>query len=101
LRPFNSKNFYGFGKTLDHNLEILGRLRELLALGKPIVVGASRKSFIGKLTGANLDNRLEGSIAAAVLAIREGASIVRVHDVVETVRALRVADAIMKSTRNP
>lgn len=91
----------GFGKTLDHNLEILGRLRELLALGKPIVVGASRKSFIGKLTGANLDNRLEGSIAAAVLAIREGASIVRVHDVVETVRALRVADAIMKSTRNP
>ena len=90
----------GFGKTLDHNLEILGRLGELLTVGKPIVVGASRKSFIGKLTGAEPGRRLEGSIAAAVLAVREGASFVRVHDVAETVEALKVADAIMKSVKN-
>ena len=91
----------GFGKTLNHNLELLGRLRELRSIGKPIVVGVSRKSFIGKLTGTDADSRLEGSIAAVVLAIREGASIVRVHDVAETVRALRVADGIMKMTRIP
>jgi len=90
----------GFGKTLDHNLEILGRLGELLTVGKPIVVGASRKSFIGKLTGAEPGRRLEGSVAAAVLAVREGASFVRVHDVAETVEALMVADAIMKSVKN-
>lgn len=91
----------GFGKTLNHNLELLGRLRELRSIGKPIVVGVSRKSFIGKLTGMDADGRLEGSIAAVVLAIREGASIVRVHDVAETVRALRVADGIMKMTGIP
>lgn len=85
----------GFGKTAEHNLEILGRLRELKALGKPIVIGVSRKAFIGKLTGQTADHRLEGSVAAAVLAVREGADIVRVHDVPETVQALRVSSAIM------
>lgn len=90
----------GFGKTLDHNLEIIARLRELKVLGKPIVIGVSRKSFIGKLTGRPTDERLEGSIAAAVLAIGAGADIVRVHDVGETIRALRVAAAISSATKN-
>jgi dihydropteroate synthase len=84
----------GFGKTLEHNLEILARLRELKALGKPIVIGVSRKSFIGKITGLPPEQRLEGSLAAAILAVREGADVVRVHDVPETVRALRVANSI-------
>jgi dihydropteroate synthase len=84
----------GFGKTLDHNLEILGRLSEFKILGKPIVIGVSRKAFIGKLTGQPPGNRLEGSIAAALLAVREGADMVRVHDVPETVRALKVSSGI-------
>ena len=85
----------GFGKTVEHNLEILARLRELKSLGKPVVIGVSRKSFVGKLTGAPAQERLEGSIAAAVLAVKEGADIVRVHDVPETVKALKVANAII------
>ena len=89
----------GFGKTMDHNLEIIARLRELKVLGKPIVIGVSRKSFIGKLTGSPTDDRLEGSIAAAVLAIENGADIVRVHDVEETIAALRVAEAIRSATK--
>ncbi|MBN1677817.1 MAG: dihydropteroate synthase [Candidatus Thermoplasmatota archaeon] len=84
----------GFGKTLDHNLEILARLREFKALGKPLVLGASRKAFIGKLTGRPANDRLGGSIAAAVIAVMHGADIVRVHDVGETVSALRTARAI-------
>jgi dihydropteroate synthase len=85
----------GFGKTLTHNLELLRRLRELTSLGRPVLVGVSRKGFIGELTGANdpLD-RLEGSLAAAALSVGRGARIVRVHDVAATVRAVRVADAI-------
>ena len=85
----------GFDKTIDHNLEILRRLREFKALGKPIVVGVSRKSFIGRISGLPSSERLPGSIAAAILAVREGANIVRVHDVAETAKALRVAHAIM------
>ena len=85
----------GFGKTLDHNLQILSRLREFRSFGKPIVIGVSRKSFIGKITGLPPEQRLEGSIAAAVMAVRNGADIVRVHDVSETVRALKVAHAII------
>ncbi len=81
----------GFGKTVDHNLEIIARLSELRALGKPVVIGVSRKSFIGKISGLPPEERLEGSLAAAVLAVRNGADIVRVHDVAETARALRVA----------
>ena len=85
----------GFGKTLEHNLEILARLGEFKSLGKPIVIGVSRKSFIGKLTGRPADQRLGGSVAAAVLAVRNGADIVRVHDVRETVDAMRTSGAIM------
>lgn len=80
----------GFGKTLEHNLEIIARLGELKSLGKPIAIGVSRKAFIGKLTGLPPEERTEGSLAAAVLAVREGASIVRVHDVRQTVQALAV-----------
>lgn len=89
----------GFGKTLDHNLEIIARLRELRVLGKPVVIGVSRKSFIGKITGLPPEERLEGSIAAAVLAARNGADILRVHDVAETVKALRAATPILRKER--
>jgi dihydropteroate synthase len=81
----------GFGKTLDHNLALLASLRELAATGFPVLVGASRKSFIGALTGgAPPDDRLEGSLAVAVWAVCNGARMVRVHDVAPTVRALRL-----------
>jgi dihydropteroate synthase len=85
----------GFGKTLGHNLEILRRLREFRSLGRPILVGTSRKSFIGKILDVDVGERLEGSLAAAVVAASRGAHILRVHDVKETARALRVADAIL------
>jgi len=86
----------GFGKTPAHNIEILQRLGELRGLARPLLVGASRKSTIGLLLGgAPPEERLEGSLALAVLAAERGADIVRVHDVAETVRALRVADAVI------
>ncbi len=85
----------GFGKALDHNLEILNRLGEFRSLGRPILVGPSRKSFIGTVLDLDIHERLEGSLAAAVLAASKGANIVRVHDVKETLRAVRLADAIM------
>jgi len=85
----------GFGKRAEHNLEILRRLGELRTLGSPILVGPSRKSFIGAVTGLEPEQRLEGTMAACVLAARHGANVVRVHDVKETVRALRLADAVM------
>jgi dihydropteroate synthase len=84
----------GFGKTVNHNLEILARLREFKSLGKPLVIGASRKGFIGKISGALVDQRLPGSLAVAVLAVREGADVVRVHDVPETAQALKLEQAI-------
>lgn len=86
----------GFGKTLAHNLEIIKRLSEFTELGYPILVGASRKSMIGEILGAGPENRLEGSLAVAVASIMNGASILRVHDVAETVRAARVADAVLR-----
>ena len=86
----------GFGKTPAHNIELLRRLRELRGPARPVLVGASRKSTIGLLLdGAPPDRRLEGSLALAVLAAANGADIVRVHDVAETVRALRVGDAVV------
>jgi dihydropteroate synthase len=81
----------GFGKTLAHNLEVLGRLGELVAEGFPVVVGTSRKSFIGHLTGgAPPDDRLEGSLATAVWAMTRGAAMVRAHDIPATVEAARL-----------
>jgi dihydropteroate synthase len=84
----------GFGKTVPHNLTILDRLVEFRELGRPILVGASRKWFIGLVGGGEVDERLGGSIAAAVMAVAGGADIVRVHDVAETVQAVRVAHAV-------
>ncbi|MBI5169371.1 MAG: dihydropteroate synthase [Candidatus Eisenbacteria bacterium] len=84
----------GFAKSGEQSLELLARTAELAALGRPLLVGASRKSFLSRLLdGAPADQRLEGSLAAAALAVFEGAAIVRVHDVAATVRAVRVADA--------
>jgi dihydropteroate synthase len=85
----------GFGKTTAHNLELLRRLDELGGLGFPVLVGASRKRFIGEITGTpEPRERLAGSVAAALAAVRHGASIVRVHDVIATVQALAVQSAI-------
>ena len=85
----------GFGKTVEHNLELLRRLGELTALGRPLVVGTSRKSFIGRLDGSTADRRLGGSIASSVLAAIAGAAVLRVHDVAETAQALTFADAVL------
>ena len=85
----------GFGKRLEHNLEILKKLNKLESLGKPILVGLSRKSFIGKVLDLPLGERLEGSLAALAVAIQNGAKIIRVHDVKESKRAARMVDAIL------
>ncbi|KAB2956271.1 MAG: dihydropteroate synthase, partial [Thermoanaerobaculia bacterium] len=87
----------GFGKTAAQNLELLARLEDLVALGSPLLVGASRKSFIGHVTGAAPSERLEGSLAAAGWAARGGAAILRVHDVLATRRFLDVSRAIATS----
>jgi dihydropteroate synthase len=87
----------GFGKTVDHNLALLGAVPALRLLGAAVMVGASRKGFIGTLTGVeDPAARLEGSLAVAVLAAAHGADLVRVHDVEATVRALKVADAVVR-----
>ena len=80
----------GFGKTVEHNVELLRRQRELLALGRPLLVGWSRKSTLGALTGRVVGDRLAASLAAALAALVQGASILRVHDVAATVDALKV-----------
>jgi dihydropteroate synthase len=89
----------GFGKTMEHNLELLRRLGELRDLGRPIVVGTSRKSFIGKLTGAPVDQRLGGTIASCALAYANGAEMLRVHDVGPVREALTTAAAILDPER--
>jgi len=86
----------GFGKTVEHNLELLRRLEELVALGRPLVVGTSRKSFLGRLTGRAADDRLPGTIATNVLALERGASVFRVHDVAPVADALAVAAATVR-----
>ncbi|MGH2762069.1 MAG: dihydropteroate synthase [Thermoleophilaceae bacterium] len=84
----------GFGKTVAHNLELLRRLDEIVAIGRPVVVGTSRKSFLGKLTGDRpAEERLPGTIATNVLALERGASVFRVHDVAPVADALAVAAA--------
>ncbi|MFL5832470.1 MAG: dihydropteroate synthase [Solirubrobacterales bacterium] len=85
----------GFGKTAAHNMELLRRLGELRGLGRPLVIGTSRKSFIGKLDGSAAGERLGGTIASSVLAAAEGAEVLRVHDVAEMRQALTVAAAIL------
>jgi dihydropteroate synthase len=83
----------GFGKTLEHNLELLRRLSELVAIGRPVVIGTSRKSFLGRITGREVDERLAGTIATNVLAYERGARVFRVHDVAPVRDALAVAAA--------
>jgi dihydropteroate synthase len=83
----------GFGKTVEHNLELLGRLRELVAIGRPVMIGTSRKSFLGRLTGRAVDERLAGTIASCVVAYARGARVFRVHEVAPVADALIVAAA--------
>jgi dihydropteroate synthase len=86
----------GFAKRAEHNLEALRCLRQLRGLGRPVLIGASRKSFLGALLdGAAVDDRLEGSLACAIAAVDRGAAIVRAHEVRETARAVAVAHAIV------
>ncbi|MEM0466898.1 MAG: dihydropteroate synthase [Candidatus Thermoplasmatota archaeon] len=84
----------GFGKTVTHNLNILKRLQEFQDLGFPILVGPSRKSFIGTITGLPVEQRLEGTIAAVVIACMHGAHIVRVHDIAACKHAVQIVDAL-------
>jgi dihydropteroate synthase len=85
---------FGFGKTLAHNVALLRRLPEIAALGRPVLVGLSRKSMIGSVTGRSVGDRLAGSVALAALAAWQGAHIVRAHDVAETLDAVRIAWAV-------
>ena len=86
----------GFGKTIEHNLELLRRLDEIASLGRPVVVGTSRKSFLGRLTGRDVTERVPGTIATNVLALERGASVFRVHDVAAVRDALVVAAATLQ-----
>jgi dihydropteroate synthase len=90
---------FGFGKSHVHNIELLANLRQLQELRRPVMVGLSRKSTLGALTGKGTDDRTAASVAAAVLAVAAGAQIVRVHDVAETVDALKVTTAVMGTRR--
>ena len=88
----------GFGKTAAHNFELLRRLGELASLGLPLLVGPSRKSFLGSLpSGLGPAERLEGTLAAVAVAVLNGAAIVRVHDVAETKRVVEVVDAVLSA----
>ena len=91
---------FGFGKTAAHNLALLANLRALSSIGLPILVGLSRKSTLGQLTGKTVADRLPASIAAVVLAVVNGAAVLRVHDVGETVDALKVVEATLAHARH-
>ena len=84
----------GFGKTLTHNLDLLAALRRFTVLGRPVLLGASRKSFIAQIAGAPTDSRLAGGLASASWAVSQKVNIIRTHDVTETVQALRIIEAI-------
>jgi dihydropteroate synthase len=83
----------GFGKTIEHNLELLRRIDEIVALGRPVVIGTSRKSFIGRITGRDVTERVHGTVATCVLALERGARVFRVHDVAAVADALAVTAA--------
>lgn len=85
---------FGFGKSLGHNLALLNRLDQLVALGYPVLSGTSRKSMVGQVTGKPVDQRLAGSLATVILAVQKGAALIRVHDVAETVDALNMLEAV-------
>jgi dihydropteroate synthase len=92
---------FGFGKTLAHNLTLFRALPALAALGYPVLAGVSRKRMIGEITGRPLEDRAAGSVAAALLAVQNGARLVRVHDVKETVDAIRVWRTLENSENHP
>jgi dihydropteroate synthase len=85
----------GFGKTLEQHLELLANLRSFTNLRRPLLLGASRKSFIGKLLGAEVNERLPASLACAILAVVAGVQIIRTHDVAETIQSLRMTEAVL------
>ena len=87
----------GFGKTMEHNLEVIRRLKELKTLDLPILLGTSRKGFIGNILNLPVDQRVEGTAATVVIGIANGADIVRVHDIKEIARAAKVADAVCRA----
>lgn len=88
---------FGFGKSLEHNLQLLASLEQMHILGHPLLVGVSRKSMLGHITGRDVNERLPASLAAATIAAMKGASIIRVHDVRETVDAVRVMAAVKEA----
>jgi dihydropteroate synthase len=90
----------GFGKTAEHNLQLLANLRRFATLSRPLLLGVSRKSFIEKISGARLNERLPASLACATLAIADGVQIIRTHDVAETIRAVRMAEAVLNRKQN-
>lgn len=90
----------GFGKSPEHNLQLLAGLRHFTRFHRPLVLGVSRKSFIEKLSGAGPNERLPGSLACATLAIADGVQIIRTHDVPETVQAIRMAEAVLDQRKN-
>jgi dihydropteroate synthase len=90
----------GFGKTLEHNLQLLAGLKNFGRLQRPLLLGVSRKSFLGKFSGAKLNERLPASLACATLARADGVQIIRTHDVAETVQAVRMAEAILSRKTN-
>jgi dihydropteroate synthase len=85
----------GFGKKIEHNLELLGSVRRLTRLDRPLLLGVSRKSFLGKVSGLEPKKRLAPALACASLAVRDGVRLIRTHDVTETVQAVRMTEAIM------
>lgn len=87
----------GFGKSVAHNLQLLAAMRGFTRFARPLVLGVSRKSFIGKIVPAEVTQRLPGSLACATLAVEAGVQIIRAHDVAETVQAVRVTEAILKA----
>jgi dihydropteroate synthase len=89
----------GFGKTLEHNLQLLANLRSFTTMARPLVIGVSRKSFIGKQLGVGLNERLPASLACACEAVESGAHIIRAHDAAETVQAVRMTEAVLARKR--
>ena len=88
---------FGFGKSLEHNLSLLKHLKEFELFGAPILVGMSRKTMVGQVLDKTVDQRMIGSLAAAVVAVTNGANIIRVHDVAETVEAIKMTSAVMEA----
>src|SRR3972149_190065 len=91
---------FGFGKRVEHNFTLLKYLSEFLVLDKPILIGTSRKSFIGRVLGASVEDRIEGTAATVAIGVMNGASIVRVHDVLYMKRVARIVDAVMSASFN-